>query len=43
MTMNRLIFVTIKLLWNGGMDVGEINVEQTYRKESVTKNVHLIL
>ena len=40
MTMNRLIFVTIKLLWNGGMDVGEINVEQTYRKESVTKNVH---
>ena len=40
MTTNRLIFVIIKLPWNGGMDVWGINVEQTYRKESVTKNVH---
>ena len=39
MMMNRQRFATIKLFRNGGTDVGEINVEQTYPKGSVTKSV----
>ena len=42
MMMNRQRFVTIKLFRSGGTGAGEINVEQTYPKGSVTKSAPLL-